>query len=682
MRKSTAGRKTVALILLGLLAASWPATAQTVPLGGAENVTVLGATTVTNTGATVIYGDLALTPGTSVTGFPPGQVINGGIHINDGIANAAHAGALAAYNQLAGETPTNNLTGMNLSGMILTSGIYRFDTFAQLSGTLTLDTGGDPNAPFHFQIGSTLTADPGSRVSLLNGNAVNIFWQVGSSATIGTNSAFVGNIIANQSITMNTGATLEGRLLALNGAVTLDNNVITQPGAATPTPSPTATPTPTATPSPTATPTPTVTPTPSPTATPGPTASPTATPGPTATPSPGSSPTATPMVRQPTPNEVIIVRALDRLPRDHPLIRILADLPDDQIPGALILLSPEDLASIFTSGFAVLDVPRNNIELRLTEVRQGTTGFSDSAYRVTDTRQHDGKEMLSMDGKEVISSSPAVAPLNKRWGFFISGAGEIVDVESTSVARGSSFHTAGMNVGVDYRVSDHLVLGAALGYSNLDADLNLGGSLESNGGHANLYGTYYAGGFYLNGIVGGGFGSVETRRLTVGGYARGDTSTAGFDATIGTGYDYKLGAFRVGPLASLRYGRIGIDDFTEQGALGAMYIDSQSQESLQSAIGLQASYTARLGRITVIPIVRAQWEHEYRTRTSSIRAGFMPGDSFTVQGPDVGSDGLLLDVGTSAQLTPSVGIFGYYTSELGRKNYSVHSISGGLRVSF
>jgi len=186
----------------------------------------------------------------------------------------------------------------------------------------------------------------------------------------------------------------------------------------------------------------------------------------------------------------------------------------------------------------------------------------------------------------------------------------------------------------------------------------------------------------VNAIAGGGFGSVETRRLTVGGYARGDTTTTGFDATIGTGYDHTLGAFRFGPLASLSYGRIGLDEFTEEDALGAFYIDSQSEDSLQSALGLQATYTATIGTIAVIPIVRAQWEHEYLTSTPGIRAGFTPRDLFTVQGPHIGRDALLLDLGASAQLTPSVGIFSYYKAELGRKNYNVHSISGGFRVSF
>ena len=366
-------------------------------------------------------------------------------------------------------------------------------------------------------------------------------------------------------------------------------------------------------------------------------------------------------------------------------------MPDDQIPGALILLSPEDLASIFTSGFAVLHVPGNNIELRLTEVRQGTTGFSDSAYRVTDNRTNDGgkdfmsrgsKDVLSVDGKDVLSSTPSVPVIDRRWGFYISGTGEIVDVETTRSARGYSINTGGVNVGADYQVSDHFVLGTALSYSNTATDLNLGGTLKSNGGQASLYGTYYDGGFYVNAIAGGGYSSIDTRRLTVGGYARGETSTTGVNATLGTGYDHKLGAFRFGPLASLRYGRVGLDGFTEEGALGAMHIDSQSQDSVRSTIGLQASYGARIGRITVTPIVRAQWEHEYLTSTASIRGGFTPGDSFTVRGPRIGRDGLLLDGGASAQLTPRVGIFSYYRTELGRENYSVHSISAGVRVSF
>jgi len=187
----------------------------------------LGASTVTNGGPTVVIGNLALSsPGVSVTGFPPGTIVAGSIHIGDALANQAHADASTAYAQVAGETLTSNLSGQNLGGLTLTPGVYHFDTAAQLTGTLTLNTQGDPNAAFHFQIGTTLTTDPASVISLLNGNTVNIFWQIGTSATIGVNSTFVGNILADQSITVNSGAMISGRAIAINAAVTLSTNTI------------------------------------------------------------------------------------------------------------------------------------------------------------------------------------------------------------------------------------------------------------------------------------------------------------------------------------------------------------------------------------------------------------------------------------------------------------------------
>jgi type VI secretion system secreted protein VgrG len=227
-RSAAAG---TALIVFGLLATSWSAAAQTtISLGAAANVAILGSSTVTNAGPTTVIGNLALSsPGVSVTGFPPGTIAGGAIHIGDALANQAHADASTAYTQLTGETFTTDLSGQNLGTLALplTPGVYHFDTAAQLTGTLTLDTGGDPNAAFHFQIGTTLTTDPLSTITLLNGNSVNIFWQVGTSATIGVNSTFYGNILADQSITINSGAAIKGRAMAINAAVTMDTNHIT-----------------------------------------------------------------------------------------------------------------------------------------------------------------------------------------------------------------------------------------------------------------------------------------------------------------------------------------------------------------------------------------------------------------------------------------------------------------------
>jgi autotransporter-associated beta strand protein len=189
---------------------------------------------VTNGGATTVIGNVALSsPGVSITGFPPGVIVAGSQYIGPGLANQAHADASAAYAQVAGETLTSDLSGQDLGGMTLTPGVYHFATAAALTGTLILNTEGDPNAAFHFQIGTTLTTAANSVVSLLNGNTVNIFWQIGTSATIGADSTFYGNILADQSITVNSGATINGRAMAINAAVTMVANTINGFGTGT-----------------------------------------------------------------------------------------------------------------------------------------------------------------------------------------------------------------------------------------------------------------------------------------------------------------------------------------------------------------------------------------------------------------------------------------------------------------
>lgn len=197
-------------------------------LGTAQGFAVLGGSTVTNTGPTVVTGALGVWPGLAVTGFPPGVVI-GSIHMGDAVAQQAQSDVTTAYNVLAGLAPTQNLSGTDLGGLTLTPGVYFFDSSAFLTGTLTLDAQGDPNAEFVFQMGSTLITASNSAVNTINAaSGCNVYWQVGSSATLGTQTAFEGNILALASITLNTQATImDGRALARNGAVTMDSNVIT-----------------------------------------------------------------------------------------------------------------------------------------------------------------------------------------------------------------------------------------------------------------------------------------------------------------------------------------------------------------------------------------------------------------------------------------------------------------------
>jgi hypothetical protein len=231
----------LASVGLVLVAASLPAAAATGPsLGAARSFAALGSTTVTSTGLTVITGDVGVSPGTAITGFPPATVTGGSIHANDATAIQAHADAALAYGTLEGlsSIPANNRSGTDLGGLTLAPGVYKFNSSAQLTGNLTLDAGGDSGALFVFQIGSTLTTASDSSVVVINGGAdydeSHVFWQVGSSATLASGTVFTGNILAYASITLVTGSTMTGNALALNGGVTMESNTITSPALVVP----------------------------------------------------------------------------------------------------------------------------------------------------------------------------------------------------------------------------------------------------------------------------------------------------------------------------------------------------------------------------------------------------------------------------------------------------------------
>ncbi len=266
LRLSTWTKRAVFAGLAGcaaLFAGAYLASAATAPsLGSARSFAVLGGTTVTNTGPTTIGGDLGVSPGSSITGA--GSItLTGATHAHDAVALQAQNDVTTAYNALAGApcTQSFNGTAVEVGGQTLTPGVYCYSSSAQLTGTLTLNAEGDGNAVFIFKTVSTITSASNSSVVMINGGSpCNVFWQIGSSATLGTSTAFVGNILALTSISLTNRATLSGRALARNGAVTMDTNTVSNANcsgaspatatstAATPTGTTTAT-TPTATPS-------------------------------------------------------------------------------------------------------------------------------------------------------------------------------------------------------------------------------------------------------------------------------------------------------------------------------------------------------------------------------------------------------------------------------------------------
>lgn len=207
-----------------------PQTAQL--LGNAQSFAVLGSESVSNTGSSVVSGDVGVSAGTAITGFPPGIVLNGTLHNNDAAAAAAQVSLTTAYVALGERECNDDLTGQDLGGKTLTPGVYCFSSTAGLTGTLVLDAQNNPAAEFVFKIGSALTTAAGATVSLINGaSPCNVYWHLGSSATLGANTFFVGNILAQASVTAITGTTanISGRLLARTGAVSLDTIAISAP---------------------------------------------------------------------------------------------------------------------------------------------------------------------------------------------------------------------------------------------------------------------------------------------------------------------------------------------------------------------------------------------------------------------------------------------------------------------
>lgn len=224
------GNPLAEVYMWGFSTADADAVPGSVDLQSAADFAVLAGSTVTSTGLTVVTGNLGVSPGTAIDGFPPGVVV-GNTHAGDSVAAQAELDLTTAYNEAADRATAPISISGNLGGQTLAPGLYVSGSSLEISsGDLTLDGGGNENALWIFQMPSTFTTTSGRQVILSGGaRASNVYWQVGSSATLGSTSVMVGNILADQSITLETGATLNGRALARIGAVALDASVITLP---------------------------------------------------------------------------------------------------------------------------------------------------------------------------------------------------------------------------------------------------------------------------------------------------------------------------------------------------------------------------------------------------------------------------------------------------------------------
>jgi len=396
-----------------------------------------------------------------------------------------------------------------------------------------------------------------------------------------------------------------------------------------------------------------------------------------------------------SPNETALAGSLDnavaarRLPG---LIQFLDGEPLGNLAGDFYKLSPAELTSIFTVGVALDEAQVMNLQRRTDELRSGSSGFSASGFHMAGSGPNYSGDFgitsgvagpAGPDGKESKEVSP-VLPIDKRWGVFVTGVGERLEVGGNSNSDGYIVDTGGVTLGVDYKFSPHFAAGISLGYAGTTANLSDRGRVWVNGGKLGLYATAFTGGFYTDFAVSGGYNGYDSRRAGISGDARGSTDGGDLNTLFGTGYDFKKGGLTFGPTATFNYTFLGTDAFTENGSLAPLSVNGGQGESLRSAVGFKATYDWKVGGILIRPELRTAWQHEFGDTAYTLDSSFVngAGDTFSSTGPKIGRDSALLGAGFAIQWNQRCTSYVYYDGELGRTNYHVANVSAGLGIAF
>ena len=384
-----------------------------------------------------------------------------------------------------------------------------------------------------------------------------------------------------------------------------------------------------------------------------------------------------------TPNEQAVAKALDSArgdPREAALFAFLNSQPIADLPHDLSLIAPTQISSINATAVSVGKVQVSNIGQRLANVHAGSTGFSSNGFSL-----NGGTGFAGVSGPEGKSGPAVFAPTpDNRWGVCVTGLGEFTNVDSTTNAAGYNVDTGGFTCGIDYRLTPNFAIGLTAGYAHTTVNLDGGGNIDVNGGKMGLYATLFGNGFYLDAAATGGPTGYNTHRTALQGTASGSTDGADFNALVAVGYDWKKGNLSIGPTASFQYSYVGLNSFTETGSLAPLAFPDQNTESERTAFGAKASYEWKIGSITVLPQLSASWQHEFGSTAYSVVSSFATGagKSFTVTGPDIGRDSLLVGAGATVILSERVSTYLYYDGEFARTNYLNNSVTGGVRITF
>jgi len=370
-----------------------------------------------------------------------------------------------------------------------------------------------------------------------------------------------------------------------------------------------------------------------------------------------------------TPNQEAVGGGLDDF--DGEVIDFLNGQNIDDLPWMYDLIAPDELTAIFKMGFAASEIQNSNIQRHLERVRRGSSTPSEYIRS-------------SKDSKGGMVQETVMTQESNEWSIFIEGMGGSASVDGTRNASGYDFDTMAFTIGADKRVSENLSIGVLGAYGKSDASLINGGSIDAESFKGALYATAYKDGFFVDGLLGAGYNTYDTKRSSLLGYAEGSPNGWELNAMVNTGYDFRMGNWTFTPTASVAYTRIMLNSFTETGSLTPLSYPDQHQDSLRTEIGARIAYSAVVGGMTLTPQVRVAWQHEFMDSTLSMDSRFVGGSgpTFSVNGPHMDRDRAVISAGLSAQITPTVCIYGFYDGILGSSNYSSNQFSAGVKIDF
>jgi len=370
-----------------------------------------------------------------------------------------------------------------------------------------------------------------------------------------------------------------------------------------------------------------------------------------------------------TKNQNSVAESLDaNMPAD--IVDYLSGQDVNALPGMYDLIAPDELTAIFQMGITAAQIQNANIQRHLARVRHA----SSPATQYTRTTR---------DSKGGMVQETMMTQESNRWSVFLEGTGGSASVDGDGNGSAYDFKNMGVTLGADLRVNENLVVGLLGSYVKGDASLVNGGNIDVESYKAAVYATWFKDGFYVDGLLGAGINSYDTRRSSLLGYAEGSPDGWDLNAMVNAGYDIHMGNWIFSPNASLSYTRVTLKSFSETGSLTPLNYPTQHQESLRSELGASIAYRAAFNGVIITPQVRVAWQHEFMDSTLSMRSNFASGgSSFTVDGPRTSRDRAVVSAGITAQITPTVALYGFYDGHLGSSNYSANQFTAGIKVDF